>query len=73
MDQSFVAWRKSRRSGNGANCVEVAVTDIAKTTAGRLFLVRDSKNAKGAVLAFTPTEWNAFIGGVKSGEFDHLA
>jgi len=53
--------------------VEVAATDIAKTAAGRLFFVRDSKNPQRAVLAFTSLEWNAFIGGVKSGEFDHLA
>ncbi|MEV5409743.1 DUF397 domain-containing protein [Thermopolyspora sp. NPDC052614] len=72
MDLSAVTWRKSHRSGNGANCVEVAVTNIAKTASGRLFLVRDSKKPQGSVLAFTPVEWDAFIGGVKSGEFDHL-
>jgi Domain of unknown function (DUF397). len=73
MELSHATWRKSRHSGNGANCVEVAATDIAKTAAGRLFFVRDSKNPQRAVLAFTSLEWNAFIGGVKSGEFDHLA
>ncbi|TDD21356.1 DUF397 domain-containing protein [Nonomuraea diastatica] len=31
--------------------------------------VRDSKNPTGPALIFTPGEWNAFISGVKSGEF----
>jgi len=55
-------WRKSRRSAaNG--CVEVAVKD------GHV-AVRDSKDPNGSVLMFTPVEWNAFIGGVRDGEFD---
>jgi len=33
-------------------------------------MVRDSKNPAGYVLTFTPGEWNAFIEGVKDGEFD---
>ena len=71
MDLSRVTWRKSRRSGNGANCVETAVVDN-KVDAERLFLIRDSKDPDGAVLAFAPVEWEAFISGIKSGKFDHL-
>jgi hypothetical protein len=69
-------WRKSSRSGNGPNCVEVTLVDGAQAEAGhkagsdRLYLVRDSKDPDGPVLAFTPGEWDAFIGGVKDGEFD---
>lgn len=72
MDLSRVTWRKSRRSGEGANCVEIAVADAAQIDAERLFLVRDSKNPEGAILAFAPAEWNAFINDVKNGRFDHL-
>jgi hypothetical protein len=32
--------------------------------------VRDSKRPDGPVLSFTPSEWRAFVTGVKSGEFD---
>jgi hypothetical protein len=32
--------------------------------------VRDSKNAEGPVLIFTPDEWQSFTGGVWGGEFD---
>jgi hypothetical protein len=58
-------WRKSTRSGpDGGNCVEVA-----ELSGGRRG-VRDSKNPTGPALVFTHGEWNAFIGGVKAGEFD---
>jgi hypothetical protein len=32
--------------------------------------VRDSKDPSGAVLVFTPGEWDAFVDGAKDGEFD---
>ncbi len=57
-------WRKSSYSGSGDNCVEVAGLP------GGGQAVRDSKNPDGPVLTFTPGEWNAFIEGVKDGEFD---
>ncbi|GII77058.1 hypothetical protein Sru01_20400 [Sphaerisporangium rufum] len=78
MNLSRVTWRKSRRSGNGSNCVEVAVADPTeagvahKADADRLFLFRDSKDPEGPILAFTPSEWAAFVGGVKDGDFDDL-
>jgi hypothetical protein len=60
----FTNWRKSRRSGGDGNCVEVAfATDGAVG-------VRDSKDRSGPYLEFTRAEWQAFIGGVKDGEFD---
>ncbi|MFD8534437.1 DUF397 domain-containing protein [Streptosporangium canum] len=77
MDFSRVTWRKSSFSGNGgADCVEVAVVpgDPAlaghKTDADELYLVRDSKDPDGPKLAFTRSEWDAFVKGVKADEFD---
>ncbi|RGA05587.1 DUF397 domain-containing protein [Microbispora triticiradicis] len=65
VDLSDALWRKSTRSGaNGGNCVEVA------SNLRGLIAVRDSKNPDGPKLLFTPSEWRAFIGGVKDGEFD---
>jgi hypothetical protein len=59
-------FRKSSYSGKfdgNSNCVEVAVAQDA-------IGVRDSKNRNDSVLRFTRSEWDAFIQGVKAGEFD---
>lgn len=77
MDSSRVIWRKSSFSGNGgADCVEVAVVPGDPILAGHkpdadeLYLVRDSKDPGGPTLAFTRSEWDAFVKGVKADEFD---
>lgn len=58
-------FRKSSFSnGQGGNCVEVART----ADGGRA--VRHSKNPDGGVIFYTPGEWEAFVQGVKAGEFD---
>ncbi|GIH90906.1 DUF397 domain-containing protein [Planobispora siamensis] len=57
-------WKKSARSAANGQCVEVARLSDGKVG------VRDSKNQQGPVLIFTPGEWDAFVGGVKDGEFD---
>lgn len=56
-------WRKSSHSG-ADNCVEVAFDDSGNA------LVRDSQSPTGPILTFTPSEWAAFLGGSKDGEFD---
>lgn len=64
-DLDSAVWRKSTRSGgNGGNCVEVA------TNLPGIVAVRDTKDRDGGTLVFTETEWTAFVGGVKDGEFD---
>jgi hypothetical protein len=57
-------WIKSSLSSYNGNCVEV------HGLTGDRILVRDSKDPRGAVLNFTPAEWDAFIGGVYNGEFN---
>lgn len=59
-------WKKSSRSnGNGGNnCVEVK-----KVPRAGLRVVRNSKSP-GVEVHFTEEEWQAFIEGVKDGEFD---
>ena len=63
-DWPTATWRKSSRSSpSGDNCVEVAFD-------GDAVAVRDTKNRAAAMLVFTGDEWQAFVDGVKSGEFD---
>ena len=62
---SPTSWRKSSYSSYNGNCVEV--TPIADDLIG----VRDSQNPRGTALNFTPAEWDAFVGGIRSGNFDH--
>ncbi len=53
-----------KASGSGdIGCVEVAFAD-------GVIGVRDSKAPAGAMLAFTPHEWDVFVQAVKAGEFD---
>ena len=62
LDLTSAEWRTSTLCDlNG--CVEVALLD------GRI-AVRDAKDKGGPVLLFTPREWEAFVGGVRGGEFD---
>jgi len=69
-------WHKASYSGNdGGGCVEVSaafdtVSAPHKADEDLLYLLRDSKDPAGPKLAFTTAEWDAFIAGVKDGEFD---
>jgi hypothetical protein len=56
-------WVKSSLSAANGNCVEVS-----RDPAGQV-LVRDSKNPDGLVLVFSREVWEAFLSGVRNGEF----
>ena len=56
------AWHKSSFSGPNGNCVEAA-----ELPAG--VAVRNSRFPDGPALLFTEAEWDAFLRGVKGGDF----
>ncbi|WP_067480795.1 DUF397 domain-containing protein [Actinomadura hibisca] len=61
-----LVWQKSRRSNPSGNCVELAelpTGDIA---------VRNSRYPEGPILIYTRAEVEAFVGGAKDGDFDHM-
>lgn len=64
MNLADAAWHKSSRS-NMNGCVEVAFI-------GERVAVRDSKNRSAPPLIFNRNEWEAFLGGVRNGEFDSV-
>jgi predicted secreted Zn-dependent protease len=61
-EPSSVVWKKSTASDSGA-CVEVARLESVT-------MLRDSKDPAGPQLSFTAREWEAFLIGVRAGEFD---
>jgi hypothetical protein len=59
-----VTWVKSSHSGpTGGNCVEIAFL------AGGQVAMRNSRHPYGPALLFSRTEWDAFLGGARNGEF----
>jgi Domain of unknown function (DUF397) len=62
-DKSDHEWRKSSRSYGSGQCIEIA------ESSGAEIAVRDSKNVRGAILTFSSTQWNAFVAGVRRGDF----
>jgi len=78
-----VTFRKSSMSATNGQCVEVGFHATASCASsvdcvevgecgcdGGTVHVRDSKDPGGPVLTFNHGEWNAFLAGVKNGEFN---
>ena len=63
-DAAAAVWRQSSRPSESGQSVEVA--DLPDGG----WAVRDSKHPDGPILFFTPAEREAFVAGVKDGEFD---
>lgn len=61
-----VVWRKSHFSNPSGNCVEVAALPDGGVA------IRNSRDPQGPVLIYTPRELDAFVRGVKGGDFDDL-
>jgi hypothetical protein len=65
MDATFAELRWFKSSASGANgCVEVAHMPDGGVA------LRDSKDRAKPVHVYTGDEWDAFLTGVKAGEFD---
>ena len=66
-DLATAAWVKSSFSGNNGVCVEAAALDDGRIA------VRNSNHPSEGVVFFTRAEMDAWIKGVKAGEFDDLS
>ena len=50
--------------------VEVEIQEGSKEGSDYVITMRDGSKPDGPVLRFTPAEWDAFVAGVRDGEFD---
>jgi hypothetical protein len=50
--------------------VEVAISEGSKEGSDHVITLRDAMDPDGPTLVFTPAEWDAFVAGVRDGEFD---
>ncbi|MEV7359169.1 DUF397 domain-containing protein [Kitasatospora sp. NPDC091276] len=64
LDLSGARWRKSTRSGQGGQCVEVSDAFPG------IVPVRDSKDPNGPALLFPSPAWQSFVTAIRAGEFD---
>jgi hypothetical protein len=56
-------WRSATKATGRSNQVEVARVDDG-------YAMRSSEHPDGPILLFTVAEWDAFVAGVRDGEFD---
>lgn len=64
-DLARLNWRKSKRSVNHGECVEVASASLA-------IVVRDSTEAHGLVLSYPVAAWRSFVVDASAGRFNAL-
>lgn len=64
-DDTFKNWRKASFSSGGDNCVEVGFAED-----GRVGLRDTETDGHGPTLVFRADEWDAFLAGVRDGQFN---
>ncbi|MFE0021646.1 DUF397 domain-containing protein [Amycolatopsis sp. NPDC059021] len=69
LDLSEAAWIRAEPEGVTLDdCVEYAF--VPHTDGVTYVAMRQSSKPDGVILVFTPSEWDAFVAGVRDGEFD---
>ncbi|KFU78496.1 protein of unknown function [Amycolatopsis lurida] len=69
LDLSDAVW--IRAEPEGANLADRAEYALVPHTDGVTYTaMRQASDPDGHILVFTPTEWDAFVKGVRDGEFD---
>ncbi|MEU5294957.1 DUF397 domain-containing protein [Streptomyces umbrinus] len=63
-------FKSSYSSGQGGECVEIAIAQTAPATPTTIH-IRDSKTPTAPMLTVTPTTWSAFLPQVRGGSGSH--
>ena len=58
------------RGDHVASGIEVTVAAGSKEGSDHVIMLRNPEDPGGPTLVFTPAEWEAFVAGVRDGEFD---
>ena len=70
MDSTGAGWAPGPQDPEDESTIEVAFVEGSKEGSDRVITMRDASNPDGPTLVFTPAEWEAFVAGVRDGEFD---
>lgn len=71
MSGEYTDWQASQACPNNATCLEVQWWQpVTRPEQPGLIILRDSTDPEGPTLEMSPAEWDAFLQGVKAGEFD---
>ncbi|MFD1045231.1 DUF397 domain-containing protein [Kibdelosporangium lantanae] len=70
LDLSTAEWTRYAPPDADPNDEYVETAFVTHTDGVTYTVMRNSKYPDGTKLTFTPSEWDAFIKGVKAGEFD---
>jgi hypothetical protein len=70
LDLTKAEWQRAAEPGADPDGEYVEIAFVEHTDGVTYTAMRNSKYPDGTILVFTPSEWDAFVQGVRAGEFD---
>nr|CTQ92230.1 protein of unknown function DUF397 [Kibdelosporangium sp. MJ126-NF4] len=70
LDLTKAEWQRAAEPGADPDGEYVEIAFVEHTDDVTYTAMRNSKYPDGTILVFTPSEWDAFVQGVRAGEFD---
>ncbi|ALG13129.1 DUF397 domain-containing protein [Kibdelosporangium phytohabitans] len=70
LDLTKAEWQRAAEPGADPDGEYVEIAFVEHTDGVTYTAMRNSKHPDGTILVFTPSEWDAFVQGVRAGEFD---
>jgi Domain of unknown function (DUF397) len=70
LDLANAEWQRAAEPGADPAGEYVEIAFVEHSDGVTYTAMRNSKYPDGTILVFTPSEWEAFVQGVRAGEFD---